>query len=215
MRKAFVLLLACACLAQQTPPAKKSVQKTEPKKDNSQAVLSFALWLAKVSGLTATSSGLKGFEIDHKGDIWSRPIEGGARQRITFNGGYSWPVFSSDDKTIIALRGGDLWSIPLNGGEPVKLPHTLPGVTILLGTGSEGIVLMTAKQIGTYSPYTGAFSAFPATEADFYTINQLREPFRSYDNGKLTVSEQDLSEQGMNGWQPSLSQDRKTIVYIR
>ena len=212
MKKLFALFLACACLAQQQPTPKKNAPN---KTDKTQTVRSFALWLADVSGLTATSSGLKGLEMVHEGDIWSEPMPNGARQRLTFEGGYTWPVFSPDDKTVIALRGGDLWSIPLNGGNPTKLAHTLPGITNLLGTGPDGIVLLTARQIGTFSPDTGAFSAFPTSDQDRDTINLLRQPIRSYDNGTLTVSEQTVSEQNVAGWQPSVSHDRKTLVYIR
>jgi hypothetical protein len=43
------------------------------------------------------------FRPDLSGDIWIADIsEGaGAKQRLTFEGGYRWPVFSTDDQSII------------------------------------------------------------------------------------------------------------------
>jgi hypothetical protein len=219
MRKALALLIACACFAQ--PPAQK--------KDAPQKLRSFLIWLAQVSGLSATSSGLRALNVDHQGDIWSEPITGGARQRLTFEGAYSWPIFSSDDRSVIALHGSDLWSTPLNGGSPVKLAHTLPGITSLLGSGPEGIVVLTADQIGTFLPDSGLFTPFPpASQEDRETIDRLRAPIRSYDQGQLTVSSKSgailidnhgqkrkLAPENATVWQPSVSHDGKRLVYIR
>jgi hypothetical protein len=146
MRRALALLVAGACFAQQ--PARKK---------ETQTIRAFLEWLARVSGLSATSSGLRSLAVNHQGDVWSEPIEGGARQRLTFEGGYSWPVFSSDDRRVIALRGGDLWSAALNGGNPVKLAHTLAGIASLLGSGPDGIVVLTEEQIGTSRPTPACF----------------------------------------------------------
>lgn len=130
---------------------------------------------------------------------------------------------------MFALRGGDLWSVPLNGGNPLKLAHTLAGITSLLGSGPEGIVILTAAQIGTFSPGSGAFSPFPpASKEDRDTVDRLRLPIRSYDNGQLTVSEtggvilidnggkkREIALEKAMVWQPSVSHDRKRLVYIR
>jgi hypothetical protein len=218
MRRALALLVTCACFAQ--PPAQK--------KDAAQKVRAFLEWLARVSGLSATSSGLRGLAVDHQGDVWSEPIEGGARQRLTFEGGYSWPIFSSNDRSVIALRGGDLWSAALNGGSPVKLAHTLAGITSLLGSGPDGIVVLTAEQIGTFSPDSGVFSSFPASKEDSDVIDRLRAPIRSYDNGQLTVSgrsgailienrgqKREIALENASVWEPSVSHDGKRLIYIR
>jgi hypothetical protein len=219
MKRALALLVACACFAQ--PPAQK--------KDAAQKIRAFLEWLARVSGLSATSSGLRGLAVDHQGDVWSEPIEGGARQRLTFEGGYSWPIFSSDDRSVIALRGGDLWSAALNGGKPVKLAHTLAGITSLLGSGPEGIVVLTEEQIGTFSPDSGLFSPFPpASKEESDMIDRLRAPIRSYDNGQLTVSsrsgailienrgqKREIALENASVWEPSVSHDGKRLIYIR
>jgi hypothetical protein len=219
VRKSLALLAACACFAQQ--PAQK--------KDPPQKVRSFLIWLAQVSGLSATSSGLRGLKVDHQGDIWTEPIKEGARQRLTFEGDYSWPILSPDDRSVIALRGGDLWSVPLNGGNPVKLSHTVPGITSLLGSGPEGILVLTPDQIGTFLPDSGQFTPFPpASQEDRDTIDRLRAPIRLYDHGQLTVSsksgailvenhgqKRELAPENATVWQPSVSHDGKRLVYIR
>jgi hypothetical protein len=219
VRRALALLIACACFAQ--PPAQK--------KDGKQTIKSFLIWLAQVSGLSATSSGLRSLKADYQGDVCSEPIAGGARQRLTFEGDYSWPILSSDDRSVIALRGGDLWSVPLNGGSPVKLAHTLPVISSLLGSGPEGILLLTAEQIGTFLPDSGRFSPFPpATQEDRDTIDRLRAPIRSYDHGQLTVSsksgailvdnhgqKREIAPENASLWQPSVSHDGKRLIYIR
>jgi hypothetical protein len=233
MRPALALLVACACLAQQAAQRKATTQaaKTTQKTDAAQTAKSFALWLAQVSGLTATSSGLKGIEVTHQGDIWTEPIDGGSRQKLTSDGSYSWPVFSPDDRSVIALRSGALWSVPSGGqSAPVRLNRSLPGITNVLGSGPEGIVVLTADQVGTFSPDSGAFSAFVATSQDERdTINRMRDPVRSYGQGQLTVSERDFgiwivlpgqkdrtsAPKNATLWQPSVSHDRKSLVYVR
>lgn len=228
MRRALALFLACACLAQQPAPKKDSETHKDTKTQKDEPVKSFLVWLAQVSGLSATSSGLRGFEAHHQGDVWIGPVEGVARRPLTSDGGYSWPVFSADDQSVMALRGGDLWSVPLNGGSPGKLAHTLAGITILLGSGAEGVVVLTADRIGTFSPGSGVFTPFPASPEDLDTINRLRAPVRSYDNGQLTVSEKragilivnrgqerEITSEGAALSQPSVSHDRKSLVYVR
>ncbi len=51
-----------------------------------------------------------------EGDIWVGWADQAGSQRLTFEGGWSWPVFAVSDKEIIALREGELWSLPVAGG---------------------------------------------------------------------------------------------------
>jgi len=91
-------------------------------------------------------------------------------------------------------------------------------------------VALTADQVGTFSPDSGAFSPFSATSQDDRdTVDRMRFPVRSYDNGQLTVSEKDFgilivrpghedrqsAPQSASLWQPSVSHDRKSLVYVR
>jgi hypothetical protein len=73
------------------------------------------------------------------------------------------------------------------------------------------------------------FSAFPATsQEDREAMNLLRSPIRSYDGGKLVVSEdrntvyivssgqkREVAPEKAAVWQPSVSGDRKSLVYVR
>jgi hypothetical protein len=221
-----LLFIVLRCLAQQPAP---KPQAPKQKKETAQTARTFLIWLARVSGLSATSSGLKGEDEIRQGDVWTEPIAEGARQRLTFEGGYSWPVFSSTGESAIALRGGDLWSIPIGGGSPAKFAHTLSGIVSLLGDGPEGIVMLTADKIGTFSPSTGVFSPFPAkSKEDLDEINRLRLPERSYANSQITVTgfegvirivnrgqEREIAPGKAKVWQPSVANDGKRLVYIR
>lgn len=220
------LFVALTCFAQQPVPKQQASKAT---KETTQTAREFLIWLARVSGLSATSSGLKGDEEIRQGDVWTEPIAGGARQRLTFEGGYSWPVFSSGGESVIALRGGELWSIAMNGGSPVQLAHTMSGIASLLGDGPEGLVVLTVDKVGTFLPATGVFSPFPAkSKEDLDEINRLRLPERSYGNGQIVVKgiqgviqivnkgqEREIAPEKAKVWQPSVLNDGKRLVYIR
>lgn len=221
MRAALALFVVCTTLA---------AQQADPKKTGTSTTTAFLIWLARVCGLSANSSGLKGDEGKDHGDIWIEPIAGGARSRLTFEGGYSWPIFSADDKAIIALRGGDLWSAPINGANPTRLIQAPAGTTALVASGSDGIVLLTDRQIGTLAPGSGQFSPFlPSSKEDQDAIDGLRAPVRSYANGELTVVEinglieverkgrkpVEVAPQNALVGEPSLSHDGQWLVYVR
>jgi hypothetical protein len=122
-----------------------------------------------------------------------------------------------------------LWSVPIGGGNPIKLAHTLPGITNLVASGAEGVVVLTGQQIGTFSADSGLFSPFvPGSKEDADGVNIMREPIRSYDSGQITVSEiqasiridsrgqkREVAPDEAAVWQPSVSHDRKSLVYAR
>ena len=219
MKTALLIVLAFASLAQQPTQPKKPAPKKPPE--------SFIQWLARVTGISATSSGLKGIDIAFSGDIWLLHIDKPGGQRLTFEGSYSWPVFSKDDQAVIAIRDGALWSVPLSGADPAKLPHSLPGVAALIGTGPDGIVAFTAQEVGLFKPESGEFLPFKAaTKDDRDAIARMQSPIRDY--GSVTVSEkgkgilieangktQEIEADGERQGEPSLSHDHKRMVYIR
>jgi hypothetical protein len=188
----------------------------------------FLKWLARITGISATSGSLKGDLIQLTGDIWISRIGRAGAQRLTFRGGYSWPVFSAEDKTIIAVGADQLWSIPVDGGEPAKLPQSPSGIVGLVGTGPDGIVVFTEKVIGLFVPGTGSFIPFtPATKEEQEAVARMRLPARSYGN-ELTVKQvgtgivieksgktDEITPDGEREGEPSVSHDRAHIVYIR
>jgi hypothetical protein len=227
MRAALALFVVCTNLAAQQPTPKAA--PADQKKKSTSTTASFLIWLARVSGLSANSSGLKGDGGKDHGDIWIEPVTGGARSRLTFEGGYSWPIFSPDDKAIIALRADDLWSAPITGGNPARLIHAPAGTTALVACGPDGIVLLTDQQIGTLAPGSGQFSPFrPTSKEDRDAIDGLRAPVRSYANGELTVSEingriqverkgrdrREVAPQNALVAEPSVSHDGQWLVYV-
>ncbi len=157
------------------------------------------------------------------------PIKGEASRKLTPEGGFSWPVFSADDQQVIALRDGQLWAIPIRGGEMVRLAHPRVEVVSLVGSGRDGLVVLTADQIGMLDIRSGDFSPFePTFEEERDEIAMLRAPSRSYGQGQLTVAERNgvlevtqkgkvrkMAYKGTASWQPSVSHDGSEIAFIR
>jgi hypothetical protein len=213
-----ILLLAIALVSVAQQPPQKPVQKPHE---------SFWEWLARVTGISATSSGLKGeLQIGFSGDIWIASIDDAGGQRLTFEGKYSWPVFSQDDQSIFAIREGELWSVPVGAGDPVRLRRSPSGVSELVGAGPQGIVLFVSDRIGLFEPESGEFSPFSPTDADRAAIERLRAPVRTY--GQITVAQQQnavtidlngethsIERTGERIGEPSVSHDRKRLVYVR
>jgi len=197
LRWMAALCMACVCLAQAPP----KVSKKAPTKSSE----TFLQWLVRVTGLSATSASFKGGTAEVAGDIWVGRVDQAGGQRLTFEGGWSWPVFAASDEEIVAVREGVLWSIPVNGGDPVKLPHSLKGVKGLLGAGIDGVVVFTDSQIGLFQPDSGSLVAFEAGSAeDQANMARAQRP-----------REMDLKVDGEKAVEPSVSHDGKRIVYIR
>jgi hypothetical protein len=70
------------------------------------------------------------------GEIWLVPAAGGARTRLTAEGGYSSPVFLPDGRMLLALRGDALVRIEITGGSVTEVAR-MPGVTRLVGVARE------------------------------------------------------------------------------
>jgi hypothetical protein len=189
---------------------------------------SFLQWLARITGISATSSGLKGDRTELVGDLWIARIGQSGGQRLTFEGAYSWPVFSRDDQAIIAVRAGELWSVPVGGGDPAKLSHSPSGLVGVVGTGPDGIVVFTEVEIGLFVSDSASFTPFaPANKEDKDAIARMRLPIRIYGNdlsvaqlGSSIVIEKngkktDIEIDGEQVGEPSVSHKRMQIVYVR
>ena len=70
------------------------------------------------------------------GEIWLVPAAGGAKTRLTREGGYRSPVFLPDGKALLALGDDALVRIDIPGGSVTELAK-VPGVTRLVGVSRE------------------------------------------------------------------------------
>ena len=70
------------------------------------------------------------------GEIWLVPAAGGAKTRLTREGGYRSPIFLPDGKALLALRDDALVRVDLPGGSVTELAK-VPGVTRLVGAARE------------------------------------------------------------------------------
>jgi hypothetical protein len=165
------------------------VPPDDPPATGQASAPSFWHWLGEVVGLTASSDTRGGDHIE-SGDVWLQPIDGGALRRLTSEGGYTSPVFAPDDQYVLALREGQLWKIPTGGGKPEKFEHGPPGAEGLLGSGPQGIVVLTADQIGIYSPKNGQFSAYqPVDDSEREAIAMMHSSGRAYGRGRPALFE--------------------------
>lgn len=205
MRWLAPLCIAGICVAQSpATPAKKTPPKPAPKQVPQKSTETFLQWFARVTGLSATSGSFRGGELAVVGDIWAGWIEQAGAVRLTFEGGWSWPVFAQGDREIIAIRDGVLWSIPVAGGDPVRLAHSPAGVQGLLGAGKDGVVAFTEDRIGIFDLRTGAFEVYkPSAGEDSDDVARARSPH----DIELTG--------GQHGAESSRSHDGKRVAYIR
>ncbi len=214
-----------------TGRATRPVQTGDSAATGQASAQPFWQWLGQAVGLTSTSSERGSDHID-SGDVWLQSIEGGALHRLTFEGGYTSPVFAPDDQSVLVLREGQLWRIPTRGGKPMQLDQAPAGVESLLGSSADGVVVLTADQIGTYSLKTRAFSPFqPVNRAEREAIAMMHSSGRAYGRGRPTLFERNGvvvvinaghsreiaagDSDGIGSWsQPSASHDFLWIVMV-
>src|SRR5213593_2385907 len=117
MRTALVLCLVSVPLLAQ------SAKKTE----------SFWDKVLRIAGVSSNPTALRGDEKTLSGDVWIATAVAKTRlQRLTGDGGFSWPVFDARDESVFVLKGGDLYRVALEGGSPARV-HALPAVNKLVG----------------------------------------------------------------------------------
>jgi hypothetical protein len=196
--------IACVCLAQSPATSKKQAPpKPAQKQTPNTSTETFLQWFARVTGLSATSGSFKGGDVTGTGDIWVGWVAKAGAVRLTFEGGWSWPVFAQGDQQIIAIRDSVLWSIPVAGGDPVSFPHSLPGVKGLVGAGKDGVVAFTESRIGLFNLNTGAFDVFAPTDGEDQADIARSRSSRDIDLGD-----------GRRGTESSKSHDGTRVVYI-
>ena len=195
-------------------------------------------WLLRVTGISATSRGLRGSLESPHGDVWIMASDGinKTQQRLTFDGGYHSPVFTPDDQKVLTLRGQSFLWISLENGESEKLSYDLPGVLRLVAFenqadgGKPRVVAITQTSVGLFSPWDGKFEPFPAANEDEETRQQLLRGQIQFGDVMLQVggAGHELTLQKDNREpvvltsspkviyaDPALSHDGRRLVFIR
>jgi hypothetical protein len=135
-----------------------------PKKPNAEKSESLVGWLFRVTGISATSRGLKG---DHtplfSGELWIIDVSTLVRARV--GGSHcSTPVFANDDKSILALCEGGLTQISLESVEAHELTKTPREIKRLLATDRTSepnrlrIVVVTPAGLSIFAPASDELS---------------------------------------------------------
>src|SRR5436309_2819603 len=165
MPKSIVLLLVCllssAGLFSQQPNPKPTAPQKQlpvilPQKSNAEKSKkrseSLAELLLRITGISATSRGLKGeFPPSVAGDLWVVDRSSKIRERITTSGNFKSPIFAADDKTVLALHGNNILIIHLDTLQTedlIKAPsdtEKLVGVDRTAPANDLRILVVTAK----------------------------------------------------------------------
>ncbi|HEY6391211.1 MAG TPA: hypothetical protein VIX89_08040 [Bryobacteraceae bacterium] len=216
-----------------------AAQTSPPKKPKKQ--VSWLVSLQRFLGISATPAGLKGEdEADPQpGDIWVTGLSGGDTPRpLTSDGGYRSPIFGGGGKAILALKGAGLVEISLSGGGVRSLPAP-PNLSKLVAreSGPPGRILaLTADDRGgLFAPSSVEMEG--GSIEDRALLRRLKNWTRVYDG--LTLFVKPRGPNVRNGWtdifvqqgsaqpveishclgdfcsQPSLSEDRRQVVFIR
>jgi hypothetical protein len=130
---AALLLAQSPAQTQQTQPMQQQQQKQIQKQKET-----FWQKVLRITGISAMPSTGKGVPGDLAGgDLWMADLDGGSRLRLTRDGGYQSPVFSSDGHAVLALREGKLVRVSTSGLRDPEPLFEAPGVIRLVGSDRE------------------------------------------------------------------------------
>ena len=174
------------------------------------------------------------------GQVWIVDVATGAQHPIVTPTSVAWPVFGQDEHTLFALRDGRVVQLSTLGSAPIPL-GSAAGWRKLLGVDAENNVLgfIAAKPRVSPAMLTpkGELRVFPAPESDDERerVSRLLQENRAYADGSELIVKR--STHGGRGYdislvtkgsvktlsdcaddycgQPSLSPDRRYVVYVR
>lgn len=174
------------------------------------------------------------------GQVWIVDVASGIQHRIVTPASVAWPVFGRDGHTVFALLDGRVVRLSILGGDPVPLGSAM-GWRKLLGVDAENNVVGFIAARPRVSPAmltpTGELRVFPLPESDSERerVSLLLQENRAYADGSELIvkrsthggrgydislvtksSNKTLSDCGDDYCgQPSLSPDRRYVVYVR
>jgi len=154
---------------QNPAPQKKAPQaatsEQSPTKPNAAKSESLLDWVLRVTGISATSRGLKG---DHtpllSGELWIVDVSTLVRTRLGEGADCRTPIFANDDKSILALCQGGLAQISLDSMEAQELAKTPRDIERLLAADQTAepnrprIVVVTPHGLSIFTPASGELS---------------------------------------------------------
>jgi len=90
--------------------------------------------ILRITGVSATPSqqGGPAEEMDAGGEIWLADVKTGSLRKLSASAGFRSPIFTADDRAVLAVKDGTLWRLSLAGGPAQKL-HDVAGLTKLVG----------------------------------------------------------------------------------
>jgi len=170
--------------------------------------------ILRITGISATSRGLKGGLPSARGDVWVMPADGRdkTQRRLTWDGDYHSPVFTPDDRKLLVLWGQRIVWISSGNGAIDKLSFELPGVVKLVGFENQPdaekprVVAVTKDSVGLFSPWDGNFEPFPKADRDQEARAQLLR-------GQLQFKEVML-QVGRAGHELTLQKDNQLPVVL-
>jgi hypothetical protein len=162
--------------------------------------------LLRVSGLTAAPGQMRGPGDDiSAGDIWVASPGGAAPVVLTSGGGYTSPIFSPTDGSILALKSAGVVRIPVAGGRVVTIQKAA-GVLKLIGFDArntdEVVVLLESSgstPLGVLSLKTGKVTPLPydaKSDSERRMLAQVRGQDRVYGDARVYVKTE--SKAGMS-----------------
>ncbi len=183
--------------------AQKSTSASQQKRT------SFTERLLKFLGISDSPGTLKGPSDEvTSGELWVADLSARTTHALTSSGGYRSPIFLSETRELLALRGTDVMQIPAIGGEGRKL-YSVDGITKLVGASSadSGTILILQRgeaggrpRVGVLTISTGAVTPVPynpASSQDLQMVEDLQGWSRTYGDQHVYVKRQ--SKQALSG----------------
>ena len=198
--------------------------------------------LAGLLGLPSAPTQMRSEDTNVSGDIWTIPISGGTKVRVTTNGNYRSPVFVPDGKSLFALCGPTIVRVVL-ADHSVREVARAPGVSRLAGIvpdrPNDLVMLSDAGRqhlevLDLISRKRNVVAHDPNDPEDALVLVYLASDAREYGDIRLAVAEQHTSYrvwkdvfvkmgerplmnltngQGTNR-QPALSPDKTLVAYV-
>ena len=164
--------------------------------------------ILRITGVSATPSQQKapGENMEAGGEIWLANVKTGAVRKFSASGGFRSPIFTADNRAVLAIKDGALWRLSLAGGAAEKL-HEVTGLTKLVGLDRDDPdkILVMIERAGTpvvallsiASGKTTEIPYDPKLSQDRKLLSHLKGWERVYGDTKIYVKAQ--TREGLAG----------------